>query len=217
MRIKTFGDSAIVIDVADIEVALRISEFIRREAIPGVIDVAAAYASVTVVHDPEMYDSVREQIERTQSRVFLDPPIDARKPELVEIPVCYREDYAIDLQSVATRASLSPRQVIDLHTRPGYTVGAVGFLPGFAYLLGLDRAIHTPRLAAPRPRVPAGSVGIGAAQTGVYPCDSPGGWNIIGRTPMRMFDPAASPPSRLRVGDRVRFIPISPAEFMSWK
>jgi 5-oxoprolinase (ATP-hydrolysing) subunit B len=112
---------------------------------------------------------------------------------------------APDLAAVANQAGLTGARVVELHCAAEYFVGAVGFLPGFAYLLGLPGVLHTPRLATPRPRVPAGSVAIGGAQTGVYPLDSPGGWNLIGRTEMRLFDAATESPAVLRVGDRVRF------------
>jgi inhibitor of KinA len=107
--------------------------------------------------------------------------------------------------------------VTELHQSGEYRVGAIGFLPGFPYLSGLPGKLHTPRLATPRLAVPGGSVGIGGAQTGIYPRTSPGGWNLIGRTPLVLFDEKAVPPSLLRVGDRVRFEAISPEEFAAWK
>lgn len=120
-----------------------------------------------------------------------------------EIPVRYGGQ---DLATVAETTGLSPTQVADLHSEPLYTVGFVGFSPGFAYLIGLPEALHTPRLATPRQKVPAGSVGIGGAFTGIYPRATPGGWNLIGNTDVELFDPARDDPALLKPGDRVRFI-----------
>jgi 5-oxoprolinase (ATP-hydrolysing) subunit B len=127
--------------------------------------------------------------------------------ECVEIPVVYGGEAGPDLEWVAEQAAMSVAQVIELHASPIYQVLCIGFLPGFPYLSGLPAALATPRRETPRTSVPAGSVGIGGAQTGVYPCASPGGWQLIGRTAMRLFDRHASPPCRLRAGDRLRFIP----------
>lgn len=132
----------------------------------------------------------------------------------VDIPACFDgEDLAPDLAYVAGRAGLSPAQVVAAYVAAEYIVDFLGFAPGFAYLRGLPTALATPRLESPRTRVPAGSVGIAGAQTGVYPLSTPGGWRLIGRTPERMFDPDRNPPARLAKGDRVRFVPIDRAEF----
>ena len=138
------------------------------------------------------------------------------KPEaggLIEIPVCYDGEFAPDLGNVARHSSLAEEQVIALHSGGDYFVYFLGFAPGFAYLGGLAGALHVPRLVTPRKQVSAGSVGIGGAQTGIYPNDSPGGWQLIGRTPLRMFDASSEPPSRLQPGDRVRFRRIDRGEF----
>ena len=131
----------------------------------------------------------------------------------VTIPVCYEADLGPDLADVAALDSISVDDVIRLHTSATYLVYFLGFSPGFAYLGGLDEKLRTPRLATPRKHVVAGSVGIAGEQTGVYPIDSAGGWRLLGRTPLRMFDPIADPPSRLQPGDHVRFTAISRSEF----
>jgi inhibitor of KinA len=133
--------------------------------------------------------------------------------ETIEIPVCYGGAFGPDLAVVAAQARLSLEEVIARHAAPNYLVHMIGFAPGFPYLGGLDARLATPRKAAPRPLVPAGSVGIAGGQTGIYSLPTPGGWQLIGRTPLRLFDPARSQPSLLRAGLRLRFVPISKAEF----
>jgi allophanate hydrolase subunit 1 len=131
----------------------------------------------------------------------------------VEIPVCYGGEHGPDLDAVAAHAGLSRDEVVARHAGAGYTVAMLGFAPGFPYLLGLDPALHVPRRANPRTRVPSGSVAIGGAQTGIYPRELPGGWHLIGRTPRALFDPARNPPCLLAPGDRVRFRTITADEF----
>jgi inhibitor of KinA len=135
----------------------------------------------------------------------------------VELPVFYGGDHGPDMAFVAEHSKMSPEEVAALHASAEYLVHAIGFTPGFPYLGGLPEALRTPRRDTPRARVPAGSVAIGGAQTGVYSVESPGGWQIIGRTPVRLFRPQEKQPALLRPGDRVRFKPISKAEFESWK
>jgi inhibitor of KinA len=132
---------------------------------------------------------------------------------VVTIPVCYDTEFGPDLTDVAQHAGLSVEEVVHLHSSPAYLVYFLGFSPGFVYLGGLPEVLHTPRLTTPRISIAAGSVGIAGSQTGIYPVDSPGGWRLIGRTPLRMFDPEASPPTRLQPGDRMRFAAIDRATF----
>ncbi|MBP2196890.1 5-oxoprolinase subunit PxpB [Pantoea cypripedii] len=134
---------------------------------------------------------------------------EAQLPEsrLVEIPVIYGGDVGPDLQVVADHAGMTPRQVVELHSSSAYVVYFIGFQPGFPYLGGLDSRLHTPRRAEPRVIVPAGSVGIGGSQTGVYPLATPGGWQLLGQTSISLFDPQLQPPTLLRPGDSVRFVP----------
>ncbi|MBL8744821.1 MAG: 5-oxoprolinase subunit PxpB, partial [Phycisphaerae bacterium] len=137
-------------------------------------------------------------------------PAPARR---IVIPVCYEADCAPDLMEVAAMHRVEASEVVRLHSSAVYTVQFIGFSPGFAYLAGLPRRLETPRLERPRTRVPAGSIGLAGMQTGVYPRSTPGGWRIIGRTPLRMFDAARAEASTLALGDCVRFQPITRAEF----
>jgi KipI family sensor histidine kinase inhibitor len=134
------------------------------------------------------------------------------RTRIVSVPVAYGGNAGVDLVDVAKRTGLSPEEVIARHCAPTYRVAFIGFLPGFPYLMGLDPALHLPRRATPRTRVPAGSVAIGGAQTGIYPVASPGGWHVLGRTHARLFDPDQAPPSLLGAGDRVRFRAVDAAE-----
>ena len=139
------------------------------------------------------------------------------KPRLVEVPVCYDVEFALDLELVAQHCGLSPNDVVARHAAARYDVRCVGFTPGFPFLGGLPAKLATPRRKSPRPAVPAGSVGIGGPQTGIYPLRSPGGWNIIGRTPLRLFDVTREPAALFRAGDRVHFFQIGRDEFERWE
>jgi inhibitor of KinA len=141
---------------------------------------------------------------------------DLPEPRLVEIPVCYGGSLGPDLTDLAEQHNLSTDEVVRLHSSAVYLVYMVGFMPGFAYLGGLPERIATPRRASPRTAVPAGSVGIGGQQSGVYPLESPGGWNLIGRTPLQIFDITRDEQTLLATGDRVRFVPITLRRFESW-
>jgi inhibitor of KinA len=140
-------------------------------------------------------------------------PAKEKRGALHEIPVCYAPEFAPDLEEVARHAAITPEEVIRLHSASEYRVHCVGFLPGFPYLGGLPRELTTPRRSAPRTQVPAGSVGIGGVHTGIYPAPSPGGWNLVGRTPIRLFDVASDQPALLQAGDRVRFKAITAEQF----
>lgn len=196
-------------------VGRRVTRFCRRlegAEVAGVTEWVPGYATVAVYYQPwrVSYDALRNELERlARGR----GPATSTTPRLVEIPVCYGGVYGPDLEFVADARGLSPSEVIRRHARPRYRVSFLGFLPGFAYLGGLPVSLATPRRASPRTAVPAGSVGIAGAQTGAYPLESPGGWQIIGRTPLRLFDSTRHPPALLRAGDGVRFVSITPIEF----
>ncbi len=165
------------------------------------------------------YDSARISAERLTAEIQTlisashEQSFTAGADRLIEIPVCYEDEFAPDLDEVASHAQLSAADVIAAHTAPIYHVACVGFAPGFPYLTGLAEALATPRRATPRLAVAAGSVAIGGAQTGIYPLTSPGGWNVIGRTPRRLFAIENAPPALLAQGDRVRFRRITREEF----
>ncbi|HUE03792.1 MAG TPA: 5-oxoprolinase subunit PxpB [Bryobacteraceae bacterium] len=187
---------------------LRLTPLLR--SVPGVTNVHPAYASILIDFDPR---KIRHRdVERAAAELFAQA-VSAPFPEPrhLEIPVAYGGEYGPDLVAVAELTGHTPDDVVAIHSGAEYLVYFLGFLPGFPYLGGLTESIAVPRLETPRQRVPAGSVAIGGSQTGVYPMASPGGWRIIGRTPLRLFDPAADPPALLRMGDHVRFVPARQA------
>jgi inhibitor of KinA len=229
MKLEPLGDSALVatlgsgIDPETLASVLACSDGIAAARGRGIVDIVPAYSTVTVFYDPAKF-AASEGDAYSQVCRFVEscaPRAGSRghghEPLLVEIPVCYGGELGPDLAVVAERAGMGAAEAAALHAGADYLVYAIGFTPGFPYLGGLPAALHTPRRASPRPRVPAGSVGIGGAQTGVYPLQSPGGWQLIGRTPLRLFRPRKEPAALLRPGDRVRFRAISQAEFESWK
>jgi inhibitor of KinA len=228
MRLSPLGDRALRIEVGstiDEETHRRVRAVCARLAsriVPGTIELVPAFASVTVFYDPlhvpesagrgDVSAYARFAALVTDALTELDaaplPP-----PRAVEIPVCYGGEYGPDLEDVARQHDVSAEEVVRIHTAGDYLVYMLGFAPGFAYLGGLSPRIATPRRAEPRTMVPAGSVGIGGDQTGVYPLASPGGWQLIGRTPLVLFDAARTPAALLAAGDRVRFRAIAPNEF----
>jgi inhibitor of KinA len=173
---------------------------------PGIFNLHPAFASVLIDFDPRRRTH-EEVTALVRERMAAAAPMVMDDTRLIEIPVRYGAEFGPDLAGVAEHTGLTAEQVIELHASASYLVYFLGFSPGFPHLGGLPEKLATPRLPAPRKWVPAGSVAIGGSQTGVYPMESPGGWRIIGRTPLRLFDPDASPPALLRAGDTVRFVP----------
>lgn len=178
----------------------------------GVVELIPAYNSLLVVYDSRAiaYENLAGIVRDRAHRSAEASPGPSR---VARIPVCYESPHAPDLEDVARHAGLSPGEVVSIHSAGLYLVYMLGFTPGFPYLGGLDDRIAAPRRATPRTRIPAGSVGIADRQTGIYPQASPGGWNLIGRTPAILFDPARTPPALLSAGLYLRFTPISAAEF----
>jgi inhibitor of KinA len=212
--VLALGDSAWTVvlgDRVDRDLHARVTELSARigEArLPGVLELVPAYAVVTVFFDPAEVDAevLRARLVSLASAPVLPssrPPVEPARP-LITIPTRYDGP---DLAAVAAETGLAPAEVIRRHAEPEYRVYLLGFVPGFAYLGDLDPTLVIPRRATPRTRVPAGSVAIAGAQTGVYPLATPGGWHLIGSTSIRMFDPAREPATQLRAGDRVRFEP----------
>ena len=191
--------------------AVTIADGLRQAAHPGVRDVVESYCAVTVHFDPLRTDlaSVAAALEALAS---IDVP-GVRSGRDVTIPVCYGLDFGPDLEAVARFASCPASEVAAIHTSSAYRVYMLGFQPGFPYMGSVDPRIAMPRRETPRLRVPAGSVGIAARQTGLYPCEAPGGWRLIGRTPMRVFDLGREDPYLVRVGDVVRFTSIDEATY----
>lgn len=226
-RLYPLGDAAVTlelgqaIDPATHRLIQALTQLLEQHPPPGLREYVPAFTTLTVYYDPwELRKNTEPPYEQVASHLrSLLPAAQAAAAgsapgPLVEIPVCYGGDFGPDLAAVARHAGLSAAAVIQLHSAAEYLVYMLGFAPGFPYLGGLDARLATPRRAAPRPRVPAGTVGIAGAQTGIYPLPTPGGWQLIGRTPLRLFDAGRTPPSRLQAGDRLRFVPISEAEFL---
>jgi inhibitor of KinA len=236
------GDSAVTLDlgpVIDEHHNIRVQtmyEWLQRHPFPGLLDVVIAYSSVSVFYDPAVVRAsglagsmaaaawVKELLVRAWDETGGAQgtpgghgvheglrPGDGSAP--FRIPVCYEGGYAPDLEPVARQLGLAVQEVIDRHCARVYRVYMIGFLPGFPYLGTVDPRLEVPRKLQPVP-VAAGGVGIAGRQTGIYPLNSPGGWSIIGRTPVRLFDPQTDPPVRLQTGDRVEFYPISTEEFL---
>ena len=224
MTLSPLGDSAIVATLGsglDESALLRVRALaaaIGHSRLPGVVDVVPAFTTVTIFYDPTRvgeYARLCGEIENLAARA--DASLVSQGTHAVEIPVCYGGEFGPDLAAVAAHGGLTTEKAVALHAGASYLVHAVGFAPGFGYLGGLPEKLHTPRRATPRTSVPAGAVGIGGAQTGVYPLATPGGWNLIGRTPLRLFDAARAEPALLSTGDRVKFRAITPEEFAAWK
>jgi inhibitor of KinA len=232
MQITPLGDQALLVELGDsinepthrrVQAAWRA---LVAEKLPGVSEAVPAYTSVTIFYDPWKVvqagapegEIVGWLTEKVRERLKNPPKAAAKaKPHSVEIPVCYGGEFGPDLARVAAQAKLSPEEVIKRHSKATYLVYLIGFAPGFPYLGGLPEELATPRHAKPRMEVPAGSVGIAGEQTGIYPQVTPGGWNLIGATPLRLFQPQENPPVRLQAGDEVKFKSITVEEFAKLK
>ena len=217
MQVVPLGDRALLIQLGstiDDETHRRvraISARLTSSKVPGLIEIVPAFASVAVHYDPARAPYVRfaEAVQAALANLG-DESLPA--PRTVEIPVRYGGEDGPDLAVVADAHGLSADDVVRLHSAATYRVYMLGFAPGFAYLGGLPESLATPRRAEPRTAVPAGSVGIGGSQTGIYPLTTPGGWQIVGRTSLTLFDPRRTPPTLLAIGDIVRFRVVAPDE-----
>jgi inhibitor of KinA len=231
MRIEPLGDSALIVRVVDdfardpeasldtVQAALR---SLAAASIPGITELAPAYSTIGVFFDvAEIARAAAGEEVLVWLSARIESALQTRSAQgkggvetaVVEIPVCYDREFAFDIDDVARVAGLSEAEVIRRHAGAAYRVACVGFIAGFPFLSGLPSELATPRRAVPRKEVPAGSVAIGGAQTGIYLRNSPGGWNVIGRTPLRLFDIQCDPPTILQAGDRMRFREISREEF----
>jgi KipI family sensor histidine kinase inhibitor len=217
-RFQRASDQSLLIYFGD-QIALEAHDKIRKllrlletEPIAGVCNLHPAYHSILVKFDPlqRHHDELEKLLDQYIARL---ENVSLPEPREIEIPVCYGGEHGPDLNEVSAIHAMSPEQVVALHSSSSYLVYFLGFVPGFAYLGGLPEALVTPRLATPRRKVPAGSVGIAGNQTGVYPVATPGGWRLLGRTPVQIFRPDRNELSLLSIGDRVRFAPISREQF----
>ena len=218
VRFLLTGDTSLSVEFGD-EISEAINAKIRAfqialgdSGIPGIVEVVPTYRSLMVHYDPEAirYAPLAERLRGLLDRLdqIAIPP-----SQVLEIPVLYGGEMGPDLEFVARHAGKTQEEVVGIHTSADYLIYMLGFTPGFAYLGGMSEEIAAPRLETPRVKIPAGSVGIAGSQTGVYPIDSPGGWQLIGRTPVRMYDPEREPPILPQAGQYIRFYPIDRAEF----
>jgi KipI family sensor histidine kinase inhibitor len=219
VRLLPAGDRGLVVEFENV-VSLEVNARVRTLALalesarpPGLVEVVPTYRSLGIQFDPvaTSLPALQAQVEGLLTRLN---PAALPPPRLVELPTVYGGAYGPDLPFVSEHAGLSQAEVIRLHSEATYHVYMLGFSAGFAYLGGLPEPLHTPRLPAPRTRTPKGSVAIGGSQTGAYPADTPGGWRIIGRTYIELFDPWRDPPTPMQPGDHVRFVPIGEVEYL---
>lgn len=216
------GDRSLLVEVGD-EISIEVNRRVRLlyysltyRKLTGITELLPSYTSLLIVFDPLV---VSLSALRTIVDCLVDSPDETRIPEpkTVKIPVVYGGEFGPDLTEVAEYHGLSPSDVVCCHTSAVYQVYMIGFTPGYPYMGEVPREIATPRRDTPRTHVPKGSVGIAQKQTGIYPVESPGGWQIIGRTPLTLFDPHAMPPALLEAGDIVTFYPIEKEKFETWQ
>jgi len=218
IKILTAGDASILVEFGkeiNPEINRKIAatvQLMREQHIEGVVDVIPSFCALLINYDPRVigYEEIKGRI---RDLLKLEIKAGAERKKIFEIPVCYGGDFGPDIQTIAEHAGLTEQEVIDIHSSRDYLIYMLGFLPGFCYLGGLDERIFTPRLASPRIKIDAGSVGIGGSQTGIYPLDSPGGWQLMGKTPVKTYDPDREIPILVEAGDYIRFVPIDEEEF----
>ena len=218
LTIVPAGDRALAIKVGD-TISPEINSTVRnlvitleKQQIPAILDIVPTYCSILINYDPliSSLDDLTIKIKELGGAIN-DSAVES--PRTIKIPTVYGGNYGPELDYVAQFNGLTELEVIDIHSSNDYLVYAMGFTPGFTYLGGLSNRIVTPRLQTPRTEIPAGSVGIAEQQTGIYPIESPGGWQLIGRTPVKLFDPTKNPPVMVEPGDYIRFVPISSEEY----
>lgn len=218
-KILTSSDCSFCVEFGN-EISEQINEQVRAytmavkaASIPGVTELVPTYRSVTVHYRPEIigWSSLYTKLNKlTESLGTAEIP----PAGTIRIPVLYGGDYGPDLASLAALHGMTEKEAIELHSAPDYLIYMMGFLPGFCYLGGLDKRIATPRLTTPRVKIPAGSVGIAGEQTGIYPLESPGGWQLIGMTPLKLYDPDREKPILLEAGSRLKYYPIGEEEYI---
>ena len=212
------GDRGLLVKVGetvDPKISLQVHalrEVISKRNLYGVEDLVPAYCSLLILFDP-LKTNYHSLVRHIQDLHFNPASADASPQRCIEIPICYDIGFGPDLADVAAIHRITEAEVIRQHSNVNYLVYFIGFCPGFPYMGEVPSSIATPRLPRPRVRVPAGSVGIAGNQTGIYPIETPGGWRLIGRTPLKLFDPRNNPPNLLVPGDGVRFVSISRVEF----
>jgi inhibitor of KinA len=226
-KLQPLGDNSVIIELGeDISRGIqqkvnKVSSFLDEQSFDWVVEYVPGFTTVAVFYDPLKiktdtlpYEKVCEELSSYLEKLDVE---EGAEPRVVEIPVCYGGEFGPDLEEVAERNRLTPEEVIDIHSNGEYIVYMIGFAPGFPYIGGMDERIAAPRRKNPRLKIPAGSVGIAGKQTGVYPIETPGGWQLIGKTPRKLFLPEVDTPSLLQAGDQIKFVPIAEDEFQKWE
>jgi inhibitor of KinA len=228
-QIFPLGDSALTLELGNVveeginNKIMQIFSSLTASPLPGMIEAVPAYSSITVYYDVSalhqkinsgtVYNWIKHQLQLRLQQPMNENEDDHR---LIKIPVCYSPEFGIDLAELSITTHLSAEEIISTHCSKAYRVYMLGFLPGFAYMGPVDKKISVPRRSQPRQQIAAGSVGLAGQQTGIYPMASPGGWQIIGRTPLKLFSPSNDPPALLNPGDKVQFYSISKNEFENY-
>jgi inhibitor of KinA len=215
---KPFGNRAVLVEWPQ-KIDAKIQEdvwffknLIEQKCIKSILEVISAYNSITIIYKSTI-DNVYSEISALKSLYKGENSVVVRDTKLWEVPVCYHPDLAPDLHSLSASKNLTLEQIESLHTEPKYTVSFIGFLPGFLYLSGLNDLLYTPRKSSPAKQITAGSVAIGDYQTGIYPMNSPGGWHIIGNSPLNFFDVNSKNPCFAAPGDGIKFVSVSIEEY----
>lgn len=235
---QPLGDQAVVVqfgttmNLEAYQQVRRVASMLDRQPFPGMVEYIPAYTTITIFYNPQVlydwyqthggHDQDAESLydiccSLLRERIKHAEQFSEGAERTVEIPVCYGGELGPDLGEVAALNQLSEQEVIEIHAGGDYLIYMIGFAPGFPYIGGMSERIAAPRRKSPRLAIPSGSVGIAGKQTGIYPMETPGGWQIIGRTPLRLFRPEDDPPSLLQAGDRVRFYPISYEEYQAFE
>ncbi len=201
-----------VIDLAVNQAVHTLDQRLKATNLPGLKESVPAYASLLIAYDPLLLP-LETLVAHCTELMRVDAAVKPTERERVEIPVLYGGEWGLDLSEVARRVGLTQEEVVELHAQVTYTVYMIGFMPGYPYLGGLNPRLSLPRLATPRTKVPAGSVAIAELQAGIYPLESPGGWHLLGRTPLRLYRPDCSPPVLLKPWQSVRFRPVTLDEY----
>lgn len=216
-HLNTLGESALILEQVsgdpELIVIHKLCSIIERSGLDGLTDVIPTYKSIGLLFDEPVYDTDRYlvQLKHIIDRAGNHDPTH----KIIRVPVCY--ELGMDWDKLESHTGLKQEEIIRIHCKQNYSVAMMGFIPGFLYLQGLNEKISCPRKSEPRTKVPEGAVGIGGHQTGIYSLESPGGWQIIGRTPLSFFDSENDPPVSVNLGDRITFAPINEEEFNSLK
>ena len=215
IKIVPSGDSIIIINNLNNLKSSTLTDYLEKLDLNEIEDIISLKSSVGILFNPHKISS-SDFIKKTKNLLTNKNLNNSNKIKTWEIPICYDKDFAIDLNEISTKCKIDVDQVIKNHNNKTYEVDIVGFLPGFLYLGKLDDSLHLPRKNNPRTHIPEGSIGIAGNQTGIYNIESPGGWNIIGRTPLRLFDKLKNPPIKIKQGDKIIFKEITKEEFNNY-